>query len=179
MIPSYDYSGEDGNKAPRMQGLSASLVIPDLDIAKGGTRRWAEVKVKATALLWRKTGEYQHGIDRRHYEDYLRVEKITGCHVWLFILEEDTQTILAESLDKLGEPRFGPQRGKGGMMNWSRERFSMKVAVASVPGLKDAQPTAPVIETAVHLRCEQHGNYWGEHRQTPCPRCLPLLVGRN
>lgn len=136
VIPSYDYTGENDDKAPRMQGLSSSLVIPDLDIAKDGLRRWAEVKTKTKALEWRKTGELQHGIDLRHYEEYLKVQSLSGTHVWLFIVEENTQTILAESLDRLGEPRIGREYGKGGMANWPRDRFSIKVKLTEVPGLR-------------------------------------------
>ena len=51
VVPSYDYSGEDGNKAPKMQGADLSLVIPDLDIARGGDRRWIEVKTKLEEVL--------------------------------------------------------------------------------------------------------------------------------
>jgi hypothetical protein len=135
VIPSYDYTGENGDKAPRMQGLSSSLIIPDLDIAKTGLRRWAEVKTKTKANHRWTTDTYEHGIDRRHYEHYLRVQEITGAHVWLFIVEENTQTILAESLDRLGKPRFGCQYGKDGMANWPRDHFSIKVPISGVPGI--------------------------------------------
>ncbi len=135
IIDSYDYCGVDGDKAPRMQSITSRLVIPDLDIAKDGIRRWAEVKAKYQPLTWRKTGELQHGIDLRHYNDYRQVQRITGAHVWLFIVEEKTQLILAESLDKLGSPRIGKQYGKGGMVNWAREKFKIRVPIHAVPNL--------------------------------------------
>lgn len=137
VIDSYDYSGENGDKAPRMKAALQSLIIPDLDIAKNGARRWAEVKTKTKALWWRKTQQLQHGIDRRHYEHYLRVQQITGAHVWIFIVEEDNQMILAESLDRLGKPRIGMEYGKDGMANWPRDRFSIQVHVTTVPQLFD------------------------------------------
>src|SRR5260221_11628366 len=38
VVPSYDYSGEDNNQAPRMAGDGAVLVIPDPDACKRGRR---------------------------------------------------------------------------------------------------------------------------------------------
>src|SRR5690606_34450197 len=47
VIPSYDYSGEDGDKPPRLQGLREAFPVPDLAIARDGIRSWAGVKTKA------------------------------------------------------------------------------------------------------------------------------------
>src|SRR5690606_40649353 len=49
VIPSYDYSGEDGDKPPRLQGAVDAFPLPDLDVARDGQRRWAEVKTKKRA----------------------------------------------------------------------------------------------------------------------------------
>jgi len=132
VIKSYDYSGKDGNKAPRMFGAMQSYILPDLDVARNGKRWWAEVKYKDHPNLWRKTNTLEHGIDKRHYDHYLRVQSETGCHVWLFVFEESSQIVLAESLDRLGEPRFGWQYGHGGMVNWPRDRFRVRVPVAQI-----------------------------------------------
>ena len=57
VIPSYDYSGEDGCKAPRMQGVDSWFTLPDLDIARNGKRFWVEVKAKGKA---RQIGQGAH-----------------------------------------------------------------------------------------------------------------------
>lgn len=127
VIPSYDYSGED-DKAPRLQGLKECLVIPDLDICKSGTRRWAEVKTKKEATFTRRTQRYEHGFPLRHYHDYLRVQQETGTEVWLFIYEESTGDVLYAKLDDLAKvmrPYKGNKMNYGGMAYFPRDAFKL------------------------------------------------------
>lgn len=98
IVPSYDFSGSDGDKAPKMYGPRRSFVIPDLDASRDGLRIWVEVKTKSRAVLWRKSGELRHGVETRLIEHYRQVERITGCDVWLVICEEDTREVLCASL---------------------------------------------------------------------------------
>ena len=132
VVPSYDYSGEDGNKAPKMEGANLSLVIPDLDIAKHGDRRWIEVKTKWKADLYRKKKRLEHGISRRHYEHYQQVEAHTGTPVSLFIYEESTGIILCHRLSELPPPRIydGGKMGRDGMVFWPRDCFREFARVA-------------------------------------------------
>lgn len=128
IIPSYDYSGEDGDKAPRLEGLQAAYPVPDLDIARDGERRWAEVKTKAAATYTRITGRFEHGIPKRHFESYMRVQKITGCQVWLFIYEENTGKVLYGKLDDLAAVRReydGGKMSRGGMIFFPRDAFTV------------------------------------------------------
>ena len=83
VIPSYDYSGQDGTKAPRLQGLLAGYAIPDLDVCRGGDRMWVEVKVKGGATYHRLTDTFEHGISLRLYRHYLEVQRLTGTQVSL------------------------------------------------------------------------------------------------
>lgn len=126
VIPSYDYSGDDGNKAPKMQGLRDGFVIPDLDICKDGLRVWVEVKTKAEPTLHRKSGTYEHGIPLRHYNHYRRVQAETGCDVWLVVFEEGAGFLLGRKLDDL-EPNKrvydGNKMSRGGMVFWPRSEF--------------------------------------------------------
>jgi hypothetical protein len=101
IIPSYDYCGDEKNKAPKLMGFAASHVIPDLDISRKGTRRWVEVKTKKEATFYRKKSRYEHGINYRHYLNYLEVQLITGDPVFLCIYEEETQQFLIAALDEL------------------------------------------------------------------------------
>jgi hypothetical protein len=139
IIPSYDYSGEDGNKAPRIQGLYNGFVLPDLDIAKVGHRKWAEVKAKGRPTFTRITQTYDHGIGYRKWNHYRQIQQLTGCHVWLFIIEENSQLLLAESLDVLsvGRRYEGDDMDPGGMMFWPRTAFNCRVALNALPGLFD------------------------------------------
>jgi len=126
VIPSYDYSGEDGNKAPKLQGLSKAFPVPDLDVSKKGIRRWAEVKTKAAATYTRITQRYEHGIPKRHFNAYRQVQDITGCEVWLFVLEENTGEVLCASLDELDKYKRvydGSKMSWGGMVFFPRDIF--------------------------------------------------------
>src|SRR5579859_7467257 len=79
VIPSYDYAGEDGDKPPKLQSMWRGHPVPDLDVSRDGIRFWVEVKTKKEAVLWRKTNELRHGIERRLLEHYQTVEAISGC----------------------------------------------------------------------------------------------------
>lgn len=125
VIPSYDYSGEDSNKAPKMQGKKTAYVIPDLDICRAGLRRWVEVKTKTEATLFGKTGELQHGIDVRHFESYLSVQNESGNEVYLAIYELTPRpVILIASLATLeaNVDHRGTSRGAK-MLYWDRKVF--------------------------------------------------------
>jgi hypothetical protein len=123
VIPCYDFSGEDGNKAPRMQFADFGLVIPDLDLCKGGKRRWGEVKTKFKADAHRKSGDYVHGIDRKHFDSYMSVERESGCPVFIFIVEESTGRILYGPLSELPIHHTFDGYGKGGMVYWNVTEF--------------------------------------------------------
>jgi len=126
VIPSYDYSGEDGDKPPRLEGRAEALPVPDLDVSRDGVRVWIEVKTKAAPTYTRKTGQLEHGIPLRHYHAYRRVQRITGCRVWLFIVEEGSGEVLYSALDDLEHVRRiykGDKMSRGGMVFWPRSAF--------------------------------------------------------
>lgn len=128
VIPSYDYSGEDGDKAPKLQGPLRSFVIPDLDVAAHGRRRWAEVKTKATPTEHRITKRVEHGIPLRHFRHYEDVAAITGNPVWLFVLEEDSGLVLYGSLRNLAKHKRiyeGHKMSRGGMVFFLRRDFKI------------------------------------------------------
>jgi hypothetical protein len=124
VIPSYDYCGEDGNKAPKLMGLRTSYPVPDLDVARNGVRRWVEVKTKTAASLFRKTNSLDHGIEHRLYESYLRVAAETGTECWIAVYETSTGDLLCQRLTELGEPRKSTMNGAP-MAYWPRARFSV------------------------------------------------------
>lgn len=120
VIPSYDYSGEDGNKAPKMHGLRERIVLPDLDVSRGGVRRWVEVKAKEKPDFTYKTQTWDHGIE--HYDDYVKVQRETGSEAWLAIYEMSSRELLMQSFDALDAPRRSKLNGRR-MAYWPRTRF--------------------------------------------------------
>lgn len=133
VIPSYDYAGADGDKVPKLQGLCAAFPIPDLDVARGGARRWVEVKTKSECVRYRKANEWRHGIPKRLWQAYQHVERITGAPVEIAILELSTGDILTASLAALGNPvqesNAGHWRGKPEVF-WPRARFTWFANIA-------------------------------------------------
>lgn len=141
VIPSYDYSGGNGDKAPRLQGIRDRFPVPDLDVARGGNRRWVEVKTKQSADWTRKTRQWEHGIE--HYDDYVRVAEETGTEAWLAIFELDSGALLVQSFATLGEPRRSTYLGKR-MAFWPRAVFRQvhnfradELLIAANAGLDD------------------------------------------
>jgi hypothetical protein len=138
IIPSYDYSGEDGDKAPKLQGLWEGHPVPDLDCSRNGHRFWVEVKTKEKPVLWRRDNELRHGIELRLLEHYQTVQMISGCPCYLFIFEELSGHLLAETLGRLGEPYTGTDRGRK-MAYWPRDRFRILGRIAA----KDDEAALP------------------------------------
>lgn len=102
VIRSYDYVGKgENNKAPRMYGKIANLILPDLDACKEGKRTWIECKHYTDTPFNRKFQIFVHGIKLRHYKHYLEVEKVSGCAVMLFIKEIKNNEILYARLKTL------------------------------------------------------------------------------
>jgi hypothetical protein len=125
IIPSYDYSGEDGDKAPKLEGLHIGHPVPDLDAAQSGKRFWVEVKTKGGATFNRKRNRLEHGICVRHYRAYLEVQRITGAPVFLAIVEEDTGITLCARLDQLPAVFYeGAKMDRGGMVFFPRDAFA-------------------------------------------------------
>lgn len=135
VIPSYDYSGENGSKAPKLQGLRNGYPVPDLDIAKSGARRWVEVKTKSNSGDWTNvTQRLEHGIE--HYDDYMRVAQETGTEAWLAIDETQPSyckrrggpvgpNLLIQSFEKLGKPRRSTSWNGKPMAWWARDAFDV------------------------------------------------------
>jgi hypothetical protein len=143
ILPAYDYSGPAGDRAPKLQGVHAGIVMPDLFLAAGGRTKWAEVKCKGAPTFTVITHTLDHGIGLRKWRHYMRCQEVTGVFVWLFILEVDSQTLRFQSLDKLGVGRIypGDQMDPGGMMFWSIDKFGFE-KLDAIPGLYD--PTLPL-----------------------------------
>lgn len=115
ILPTYDYSGGDGDKAPKLEAARArdSLVVPDLLGVKGGRCIWYEVKSKARASLTHITGRLETGIDRRHARHYAAVQRESGFPVWVVLVHRQERVLIAAALDDL-RPLARVAKGMGG-----------------------------------------------------------------
>ncbi len=126
VVPVHELTGEAKDKAPAMEGHRNRIVLPDLDVCRDGMRRWVEVKTKDKADYTRITKRLEHGIAQRLYEQYIEVQRLSGCEVWLAVYEETTGEVIARSLNKL-EPYKrldnGDKMERGGMIFFPRDQF--------------------------------------------------------
>lgn len=116
---------EDGG-APK---LSGKVVLPDFDVIGKTWSAYVDSKAKTTSVVWRKTDEERHGIDRKNYAQYQRVAAIGRKDCGLGIVElwrESTSAwsgaLLIESLSELDMPRSGESNQRH-MVYWPRKRF--------------------------------------------------------
>tara|TARA_R110000824_G_scaffold396139_1_gene597420 strand:+ start:10 stop:513 length:504 start_codon:yes stop_codon:yes gene_type:complete len=130
-----DFSGVNGDKAPKLTGMNAGLVIPDIDASKDGARCWVEVKTKKEPVLFRKTGRLRHGVDTRHFRQYQEVEQITGSKAYVVIYEESTGDLLCAPLARLAKAIL---RGAG--TGWAEQMVFWDRDVFDVLGNVDAEP---------------------------------------
>jgi hypothetical protein len=151
VLPAYDYTGSDGKKAPRLMYEHNGLVVPDLDAAKKGARRWVEVKTYSHSPEFRAHGIQIHGIKRRHYDDYLAVEEETGNPVYLSVLEVCSGELLVAKLRPLTvywcmcktcKPRGESVRGHNVYFDRSEFRVWTRFPEKEMDAIKATRPEA-------------------------------------
>jgi len=121
VLPVYDYSGQQDDKAPKLQAARRrdSLVAPDLLAARGGAHLWFEVKWKAAATLHRKTDTLETGLNLRHWRDYVAIKRESGADVWIVFVHEAEAEIRAAEVSQLARSARiydGAKMGRGGMV---------------------------------------------------------------
>lgn len=89
VLPVYEKQINEGKGPVLFTSTSENLICPDMLVFKGSKVFWIEAKHK-TAFSWhRKTERWVTGIDKRHYQDYLKVaENLCGWPVYLIFLHE-------------------------------------------------------------------------------------------
>ena len=103
VLPTYDYSGLQKNKAPKLSGMMNSFVIPDLLCFKPERKVWVECKWKSKAELYRKNNVYVTGIESRLFKQYQQVGKLSGIEVKIMFLHVAESEIRGNDLDFLSE----------------------------------------------------------------------------
>jgi hypothetical protein len=139
VVPTCDIDGGE-TKAPALLGAEGFIVIPDLDTARRGDRRWVEVKTKTEPAAFIKWGgRHVHGIALRHWDAYKKVQEITGAKVWLFVYERKRNNILSAPIDRLGLPGFyrtycgENEMDRGGNIFFDRRVFQL-FGIPGAPG---------------------------------------------
>lgn len=117
-------------KAPMLEGRFGGKRLPDLQIitTTGKPPFWAECKEKFDCTRTRSAGfREDEGIDLACYRDYCDVQRLSSMPVFLVIAEWRRKRILAQSIDRLGNPRIVSAEiatyGKGGMAYWPCANF--------------------------------------------------------
>ncbi len=150
VLPVYEVEIE-GLKGPRLFSATCENVAPDIGlVSESGRFTWVEVKNKGAFAWHRKTSTWTTGVDSHHYEDYLRVKKITGLDVWLMFYH-------ASSVPQSRDVDFGcplecptglfggeiellnmcihhshPNGGTRGMVYWSPDNLQLIASVSAV-----------------------------------------------
>lgn len=118
-------------KAPAIEGNSRT-VLPDYQLVGRDFKAIVDAKGKTRSVLYYKLKEERHGIDRRHYLDYMRSGWATRMDagiavVELFRIGEDDSdwsgALLLGPFHVLGAPREGHGNNSGKMVYWPRSSF--------------------------------------------------------
>lgn len=83
ILPAYQIEQHTG-KGPQLFTATNGLVAPDMLAFGKQDLVWVEAKHKSVFTWYRKTKEWTTGIDLRHYEEYKKVQQVTGKVVWIF-----------------------------------------------------------------------------------------------
>jgi hypothetical protein len=85
VIPLYQYETNDA--APSLFLAEKDLILPDLQVfGKENNLMWVEVKRKRQWVRYRNNIET--GLNKRHAEHYLEIEKKTDAPVYIFFIHE-------------------------------------------------------------------------------------------
>lgn len=122
-----DYSGPDGNWAPRMHGKYDALTLPDIDVARFGRSCYIEVKTKTRSVEHRQTGRLVHGFERRLWDDYRRTGEVSGRPVWLWVCEARSRQVCAAWVPDLApDSEYDGPAFDEPMVFFARRRFALK-----------------------------------------------------
>lgn len=154
VLPAYQVELDTG-KGPRFYTADAgALVTPDILAIRGGQIWWVEAKTKSAFTLYRKDNTIQTGIDRRHWQEYLKVREVTPFPIWLLFLHKPGQSLAGDPLGRISPcGLFGEEigvlcdcvdhesdkHGPTGMVYWRLESLQKLGEYADVT----ASPTLP------------------------------------
>lgn len=133
VMPAYEKETGDFKGPVFYQASGPPLVAPDMLLfGRDGRIAWVEAKRKS-AFSWDRAGKtWVTGIDIKHYEDYIRISKLTPIPLWILFLHEggtakDTPTDKTSPTGLFGRALFdlmnrehhrSAKWGKRGMVYW-------------------------------------------------------------
>ncbi len=149
VLPVYDIEYETG-KGPRLFGslspVAEDLICPDLLVFSYRKQVfWAECKLKSVFTWHRNTRKWTTGIDKRHWEHYVKVCEETAIPLWILFLHKEsspdprdieagcpkqcpkgifgnTMARLRESINHESAPKCGATgHGSSGMVYWAHD----------------------------------------------------------
>jgi len=147
VLPVYEVEMNTG-KGPQVFTLDAELVAPDMLCFNGKRVYWIEAKHKSVFTWHRITGRWTTGIDKHHYEDYLRVAEKSPWPVWLLFLHRNGYTdepphdcpagLFGRELLYLREHENHQHKGWGkyGMVYWAHETLLQLATLEEVQPCK-------------------------------------------
>lgn len=154
VVPLARIPGDNG-RGPRTDSQNGRRVLPDF---MAGAIGFVEVKTKAASNYFRNWDRYEHGIDKRLWDDYRAVEQQFQKRVVLLILEMSTGDVLAATLDDLaafGLPRFGVwSNNRQQSINWHRDAFTIVGKLDMPDGLPEGMTLNLIWPRLQRLTCQ-------------------------
>lgn len=148
VLPIYEKTIDTG-KGPQLYLPQKELIAPDFFVFKKDSCYWIEAKHK-TAFTWHRiTGHWVTGIDIKHYEHYLEVNRSTPWPVWLLFLHEGGQSkddppnspagLFGNTLDYLSrhENHRHDNWGKYGMVYWRYEDLILCASLEEIYNIRN------------------------------------------
>lgn len=119
----------DDGGAPRQKGGS-EIILPDYEVASSRFTVYVDSKAKRHPVFYQHGKEWRHGIEKRHYENYLVFSswRRRSCCIAVFECfadecnEQWSGTLLLQTLAKLGTP-FNGISTMAGTLFFPRNRF--------------------------------------------------------
>ena len=126
--------------------MEGTLIAPDLLCFRDSSPYWIEAKTKSAFTWHRATERWVTGIDLRHYEDYLKVARLSPFPTWLLFLHlngtgKDTPIGMEGPTGLFGrellyleahENHRHENWGTSGMVYWHKDTLHRLAAVSEV-----------------------------------------------
>jgi len=143
--------------APRVELTNGGVVVPDFDCSADRWCAFVDSKCKKNVVLWRRSRQLRHGIDKSHWEQYLECSRRyrKRCAIGVFECFDDNDKwsgeYMIETFDELSAPYFG-ESNQAHMVYWAKKAFrNLGMITASelsdiIHGRKKAPPCSYELE---------------------------------
>ena len=137
VLPAYEIEVPTG-KGPRIFTATGGIISPDMLVFNHDKIFWIEAKTKSAFTWHRISRTFQTGIDKRHWEDYLKIQSIVNWPIWLIfwhkpgLLAKDTPPGMISPSGLFGNDinilknkihHSHDNHGSSGMVYWTHDSF--------------------------------------------------------